>query len=183
MTASIELSPLGTARSALPGNDQATGALRQEAAMLAWLGQLREPLETEYNLESEVSAIAWELARWQPGLNLREHQALLLLILLALVQVRRGSTRVAVRGPKGSELRIDFARLLLSKVSSGDESLQLDPSEAASLLGKLTDSGLRQHACWQRWRLQAACRRGRSLVSPEDALPRRPVRGGNSPQA
>ncbi len=141
MTASIELSPLGTARSALPGNDQATGALRQEAAMLAWLGQLREPLETEYNLESEVSAIAWELARWQPGLNLREHQALLLLILLALVQVRRGSTRVAVRGPKGSELRIDFARLLLSKVSSGDESLQLDPSEAAALLGKLTDSG------------------------------------------
>ena len=68
-----------------------------ELALLDWLEQLREPLKTLYNLEDEISYIAWELARWQEGLALRERQALILLILSALIQLRQGSTRIALR--------------------------------------------------------------------------------------
>lgn len=141
MTASIDLSPLGTASAAFLANNQTDGALRQEAAMLAWLGHLREPLETEYNLEGEISAIAWELARWQQGLSPSEHQALILLILLALVQVGQGSTRVALRGQGGEQLRGDFARRLLARVRPVDELSKLDPSAAASQILELIDSG------------------------------------------
>ncbi len=141
MTGPIELSPLGTARAALLANDETIGANRHEAAMLAWLGQIRARLETEYNLEGEIPAIAWELARWQPGLSAREHQALILLILLGLVQVRQGSTRIALRGQKGADLRFDFARRLLGRVQPGDELSKLDPSAAATLMQELIDSG------------------------------------------
>jgi len=141
MRASIDLSPLGTARSALLAHGQSTGDFRQEAALLTWLAQLREPLETQYNLEGEITAIAWELARWQPGPSTSERQALILLILLAMVQVRQGSTRIALRGQKGGGLRFDFANRLLSKIQSVDDSLRLDPSLAAELMEKLTKSG------------------------------------------
>ncbi len=141
MTVPIELSPLGTARAAILATDATIGADRQEAAMLAWLGQVREPLETEYNLEGEIPAIAWELACWQPGLSPTERQALLLLILLGLVQVRQGSTRIALRGQKGGELRLDFARRVLGKVQPVDDLPKLDPSAAATLMQELIDSG------------------------------------------
>jgi exodeoxyribonuclease V alpha subunit len=139
MTASIELSPLGTARVALPANAETTGAFLQEAALLEWLEKLREPLGTQYNLENEISAIAWELARWQPGLNTSERQALVLLILLALVQVRQGNTRIALHGARGAGLRLDFARRLLARVQSADESSKVDPSAVATLMMELIE--------------------------------------------
>ena len=50
-----------------------------------------------YNLEGDIAYIAWELAHWQDGLAPRERQALILLILLALIQLRQGSTRIALQ--------------------------------------------------------------------------------------
>lgn len=141
MTASIELSPLGAARAACLAEADATSAFRQEAAMLAWLGQLREPLKVLYNFESEVPAIAWELAGWQPGLTTSDHQALILLILLSLWRVRQGSTRIALRGQKGADLRLNFARTLLGKVVPVDGLAKLDPAAAAWLMEELIDSG------------------------------------------
>ncbi len=42
-------------------------------------GKIREPLKALYNVEDEIALIAWELARWQPGLGLIERQALIML--------------------------------------------------------------------------------------------------------
>jgi exodeoxyribonuclease V alpha subunit len=141
MTASIELSPLGTARLALMENDRTRVGSRQEMALLAWLEQFREPLETEYNLDREIALIAWDLARWQPGLGASEHQALILLILLALGQVRQGSTRITVRGKKGEQLRFEFAQRLLEKARPVGGLSPLEPTTATALMEKLTEPG------------------------------------------
>jgi exodeoxyribonuclease V alpha subunit len=145
MTISIGLSPLGTARVALGANDQTNDTPGQDAALLAWLQGLREPIETEYNLESEILAIAWELTRWQPGLSAKEYHALSLLILLALVQLRQGSTRITLRGPKGDELRLDFARRMLGKTRPAGGLPKLEDSEEvsdiAALMAELAEPG------------------------------------------
>jgi len=146
-----ELSPFGTARAAVTtvglATDPRTGSAfavvpEPEVALLEWLKKVRESLTTLYNLEDEIAFIAWELARWQPGINLIERQALILLILAALVHLRLGSTRIAVRGERGQALRLDLARRLLSGVepTMGFDAL-VDPVQAAELMEALVDSG------------------------------------------
>ena len=141
MKGPIDLSPFGTARAAVatlgsaaesrPGSAFAV-APEPEVALLDWLKKVREPLTTLYNLEDEIAFIAWELARWQPGINLFERQALILLILAALVHLRLGSTRIVVRGEQGQALLLDLARQLSSGV---------DPVKLAGLMETLVDSG------------------------------------------
>jgi exodeoxyribonuclease V alpha subunit len=102
-----------------------------EITLLDWLEQIREPLRMLYNLEDEVTFIAWELARWQPGINLIERQAVIMLILMALVHLRMGSTRIALHGEKGKALRLDFASRLLGDVEA---------VQAADMMAALVDS-------------------------------------------
>lgn len=47
-----------------------------------------------YNLDPEVLHLAWELSSWQPGLSPAEDEALFLLVLVALVNYRQGSTQL-----------------------------------------------------------------------------------------
>jgi len=151
MKGPIELSAFGTARTAVATVGLATESRsgsafavvpEPEVALLEWLKKVREPLTTLYNLEDEIAFIAWELARWQPGINLIERQALILLILTALVHLRLGSTRIALRGEQGRALRLDLARRLLSgvKPQTGFDAL-VDPVQAAELMENLVDSG------------------------------------------
>jgi len=153
MKGAIELSPFGTARAAVARVGLATESgsaspspsavvPEPEIALLGWLGQVREPLRTLYNLDDEIAFIAWELARWQPDITLVERQALILLILAALVHLRLGSTRIAWRGERGQALRLDLARRLLSDVepTTGFDAL-VDPAQAAGLMEALVNSG------------------------------------------
>jgi exodeoxyribonuclease V alpha subunit len=109
MKGPIVLSPLGTAREGLG----VSGQPEAELDLLGWLGHLRERLRTLYNMDEEVAFLAWELARWQPGLEADERKALILLILTALIQERQGSTRIAFRSAEGRFLRIKLAEGLL----------------------------------------------------------------------
>jgi exodeoxyribonuclease V alpha subunit len=148
MKSSIALSPFGTARAAVAGRDPSGAAgtgipSSAEIALLAWLEQVREPLGTLYNLEDEVAYIAWELARWQDGLAPRERQAVILLILSALIQLRQGSTRIALRvGDDGHAPRTEFITKILAGVqpSAGSETL-VNPTEAIDLMETLVESG------------------------------------------
>src|SRR3984957_14997415 len=99
MKSSMGLSPFGSSRVAVAGGDHTSAVVPSdpEIALLEWVEQLREPLRTLYNLEDEIVYIAWELGRWQEGLVPRERQALILLILCVLIQLRQGSTRIALR--------------------------------------------------------------------------------------
>ena len=90
-----------------------------ELELLDWLGPIRERLKALYNLEEDVVFLAWELARWQPGLDPDERQALILLILTALIQERQGSTRIAFRDRDGRELRFELASRLLGVTGHG----------------------------------------------------------------
>jgi exodeoxyribonuclease V alpha subunit len=133
----IELSPLGTALAAV-GNRSIP---ELDLAILEWLRQVRENLRTCYNIDDEVGFLAWELARWQPGLELTERQALILLILSALVQVQLGSTRVTFEGAPGRALRLELADRLLTGVRPMAGYDSLEPSQAADLMEKLVTSG------------------------------------------
>ena len=94
-----------------------------------------------YNLDDKIAFIAWELARWQPGLNLPERQAVILLVLLTLVQDHQGSTRVALRGTRGQALRQEFTRSLLGGIETTAGCDPLDPARAAELMLKVVDAG------------------------------------------
>jgi len=136
MSRPIELSPLGTAQTAL-GN----GPIPEpELALLEWLRQVCENLKACYNIEGEVGVLAWELARWQPGLGLVERQALILLIISALVQVRLGSTRFALRGEPGRALCLDLTSRLLAGVKPMTGCHRLEPARAVDLIERLIDS-------------------------------------------
>ena len=50
-----------------------------EQDLLDWYRKIREPLKALYSVEDEIALIAWELARWQDGLELIEQQAVILL--------------------------------------------------------------------------------------------------------
>jgi len=151
MKGPIELSPFGTARAAVTSvglaavsgfGSQSPFVPEPEIALLGWLRHVREQLRALYNLEDEIAFIAWELARWQPGINLIERQALILLILTPLVHLRLGSTRIVLHGERGWTLRHDFARRLLTGVqpTPGFDAL-VDPAQAADLMEMLVDSG------------------------------------------
>jgi exodeoxyribonuclease V alpha subunit len=149
MKSAFTLSPFGTARAAAAGSDQASavgiGSLPSgpEIAFLEWVEQLREPLKTLYNMEDEIVYIAWELARWQEGLAPRERQALILLILSALIQLRQGSTRIALRsGGDGQSRRIELVKGLIGSVQPKAESETLvDAAQAIQLMDTLIESG------------------------------------------
>jgi exodeoxyribonuclease V alpha subunit len=130
MKGPIVLSPLGTAREGVG----ASGQLEAELDLLGWLGHIREQLTKLYNMEEDVAFLAWELARWQPGLEADERQALILLILTALIQERQGSTRIAFRSPEGLALRRKLAKGLLGS----DEVTSL---ELVDLIETMIDSG------------------------------------------
>jgi exodeoxyribonuclease V alpha subunit len=130
MKGPIVLSPLGTAREGIGVSGQPVA----ELDLLSWLGQVREQLKTLYNLEEEVAFLAWELARWQPGLEAGERQALILLILTALIQERQGSTRIPFRSSEGRSLRLKLAQGLLGPDG-------LSPSHAVEWIETMIDSG------------------------------------------
>jgi exodeoxyribonuclease V alpha subunit len=130
MKGPIVLSPLGTAREGVG----ASGQLEAELDLLGWLGHIREQLTKLYNMEEDVAFLAWELARWQPGLETDERQALILLILTALIQERQGSTRIAFRSSDGRALRRKLAKGLLGS----DEGASL---ELVDLIETMIDSG------------------------------------------
>ena len=87
----------------------------------------REPLKALYSVEDEIALIAWELARWQPGLGLLERQALILLVLTVLVHLRQGSTRIRLRGDQGRSLRLDLASRLLKEIDSSPATPSIEP--------------------------------------------------------
>ena len=118
----VDLSPLGTARA---GAKNASTLPTDEEALLNWLGPVKEQLASAYAIEEEVVFLAWELARWPAGLNVEERQALALLALTALVELRQGSTRLPLRGEEGREVRLEVARRLLDDAHAGPG---LDPA-------------------------------------------------------
>ena len=79
MKKALDLSPFGTAREAITGASPAPSAgslAASESELLSWFRKIREPLKALYNIEDEIALVAWELARWQDGLELLEQQAL-----------------------------------------------------------------------------------------------------------
>ena len=148
MKNSMALSPFGTARAAIAVGDHANDAdvgapSAPEIAFLEWVEQLREPLKTLYNLEDEIVYIAWELARWQEGLAPRERQALILLILSTLIQLRQGSTRIALGSKADNQSRrIELVKGLIGGVEPKVKSENLaDPAQAIQLMDTLIESG------------------------------------------
>ena len=143
MKRSFDLSPLGTAREAitasrsvpLPGHSAETAQ-----QLLDWYRQIREPLKAHYSVEDEVALIAWELARWQDGLALIEQQAVILLVLTVLVQLRQGSTRIRLRDQEGRSIRLELASRLLKEVESIPGTIGLEPVQAVELVETLIDS-------------------------------------------
>ena len=148
MKNSIVISPYGTACTAILRRDSASFSAGNEPSspetnLLDWLEQLREPLKALCNMEDEIVYIAWELARWQEGLAMRERQAVILLILSALIQLRQGSTRIALRGGADDQSRqMELIRGILGGVQPKAEIETLvDPIEAIHLMETLVESG------------------------------------------
>jgi exodeoxyribonuclease V alpha subunit len=143
MKKALDLSPFGTAREAITGASPAplAGSLAaSEPELLSWFRKIREPLKALYNIEDEIALVAWELARWQDGLGLSEQQALILLILTVLVQLRQGSTRICLRGEKGRSIRLDLASRLLKDIEHAPGAIGLEPVQAVELVETLIDS-------------------------------------------
>jgi len=132
----VDLSPLGTARAG--ARKASTSPMTDEEALLHWLGPVKERLGSAYSIEEEVAFLAWEFARWPAGLNVEERQALALLALTALVELRQGSTRIPLRGEEGREVRLEVARRLLDDADAGR---CLGPARALEVADVLIDSG------------------------------------------
>ena len=100
----LDISPFGTAHDAVVRANAASADSAEDAErkLFLWYDRVREPLRALYGIEDEVAVIAWELARWQEGLGLIEQQALILLVLSALVRLRQGSSRIRLRRPGGA---------------------------------------------------------------------------------
>ncbi len=148
MKNSIVISPYGTACTAILRRDSASLSAGDEPSspetnLLDWLEQLREPLKALCNMEDEIVYIAWELARWQKGLAMRERQAVILLILSALIQLRQGSTRIALRsGADDQSRQMELIRGILGGVQPKAEIETLvDPIEAIDLMETLVELG------------------------------------------
>jgi exodeoxyribonuclease V alpha subunit len=144
MKGSVDLSPFGTAREAvasetLPPSPGCTSTSARE--ILCWLRKVREPLRALYNLEDEIAYIAWELARWQEGLEVGEYKALILLILSALVHLRQGSTRIAWRDEEGHSFHHELVGRLLGAIQPEPGFDVLGPAKATKLMQDLVNSG------------------------------------------
>ncbi len=131
----VDLSPLGTARA---GAKNASTLLTDDEVLLNWLAPVRERLASEFSVDEEVVFLAWELARWPAGLEVEERQALALLALTALIELRQGSTRLPLRGEEGREVRLDVAHRLLDDALAGPG---LGPTRAVEVADALIDSG------------------------------------------
>ncbi len=139
----LDLSPLGTARESIVGAAGAplSGSVAaSEQDLLCWYRKIREPLKAQYSVEDEVAMIAWELARWQDGLELIEQQALILLVLTVVVHLRQGSTRIRLRGAEGRALRREFAERVLREIEPSQATLHVDAVQAVELIETLIDS-------------------------------------------
>ncbi len=145
MKSSMGLSPFGSSRVAVAGSDHTSAVVPSdpEIALLEWVEQLREPLRTLFNLEDEIVYVAWELARWQEGIAPRERQALILLILSALIQLRQGSTRIALRARADDQSRrIELVKGLIGGIQPKAVSETLvDANQAVQLMDVLVESG------------------------------------------
>jgi exodeoxyribonuclease V alpha subunit len=144
MKGPIELSPFGTARIAVTQANRPGASATDnepERALLGWLAQVRGQLRTQYNVEDEISFIAWELARWPEGLATDERQVLILMILMVLLHLRDGSTRLALRGPRGRSLCLDLANGLLKAIQPVPGVRDIKPEQVAELMERLIESG------------------------------------------
>ena len=163
MKGSIELSPLGTAREGIGVSEQPVG----EVELLRWLGHIREQLKTLYNLDEEVAFLAWELSRWQPGLEAGDRQALILLILTALIQEGQGSTRIAFRSSEGRRSATNWLEVC---------SDPMDPTQQAVEPDRDHDRlGPDRHDHRHGGRVQALGRRRRVPLPSKDVAPGKPI--------
>ena len=143
MSGPVDLSPLGTAREAVLDANLASlpeGAAAADQALLTWYRKIREPLKALYNLEEEIVLIAWELSRWQDGLDLVERQAAMILILAVLIHLREGSTRIRLKGGPGPSVLLDLAARLLKGQDPPPPALRLEAVQAVKIIEKLVDS-------------------------------------------
>jgi exodeoxyribonuclease V alpha subunit len=91
------LSPFGTARAALMAEESlatSTAFDREDVELLDWLRPIGANLELHFNLPEQIVYLAWQLGRWQSGLDPGERRLLIVLILAALLQTQAGSTRL-----------------------------------------------------------------------------------------
>ncbi len=143
MSGPVDLSPLGTAREAVLDANLAPlpeGAAAADQALLTWYRKIREPLKALYNLEEEIVLIAWELTRWQDGLELVERQAVMILILAVLIHLREGSTRIRLKGGAGPSVLLDLAARLLKGQDPVPPPLRLEAVQVVKIIEKLVDS-------------------------------------------
>jgi exodeoxyribonuclease V alpha subunit len=139
----VELSPLGTAREAITSecfHSPTDNTSASQSDLLEWCSEIREPLKALYNVEDEIVFVAWELARWQEDLGLVERQAVILLILTAIVHLREGSTRIPLRTTAGRTHRLDFATKMLQGVQSSPDTGGMSPVQAVELVETLIDT-------------------------------------------
>lgn len=87
-------SAAGSGAAAGPRTATGSGARPSLAMLLAAI----EPRMKIHDLAPEIADVASELAVWQSDLQPADSEALLFLILSALVSVKRGSTRLAIHG-------------------------------------------------------------------------------------
>jgi exodeoxyribonuclease V alpha subunit len=90
------LSPLGTARAVSVVADfpaAADASAQEELLLLEWLRPIGDKLE-QFNVPPQMAYLAWELGRWQRGLDECERRCAILLVLAASVQTHQGSTRL-----------------------------------------------------------------------------------------
>jgi len=124
VSALVELTPLGTARS----------RFGEPAAGLAFPGSLRAAV-AEYDLPSETVSLAWEIARLARGLSPEQGEALLVLALATLIAARQGSTRVPLADAPGEDGQAPYLESLAQR-------LGLEPETRAALDALLAQSRL-----------------------------------------
>src|SRR5262249_29601039 len=110
MTGKIMLSPYGTASLGL-------SAVRNQPADVELDSLLQQLCTTArlFNVDQEFVFWAWEVVRWHPGLAHDDKAALLLLALISLINLRRGSTRLPVGGVQGGACLKEFLDTLLAQ--------------------------------------------------------------------
>lgn len=97
-----------------------------------------QAVASEFSLEAGQSALAWEVASWQPDLEPAERRAFFLLTLCLLVDLSRGSTRTPLPTPAAPG---ETLTLLLAPGSAPPAGLPT-AAEVAGTLGKLLGGDL-----------------------------------------
>jgi exodeoxyribonuclease V alpha subunit len=131
MKAANPLTPLGTARVRFL-EAKAGGVLVDDLEPL--LQHLCGAVRL-FNLEEEVVYLAWELMKELQQLAREERPALLLLILVALINLRQGSTRLPVLQRAGATEQ--FLESLLSDIPAGTVPDDFDARRAIEVIARL----------------------------------------------